>query len=46
MKRRQLLAAGTAALAAPWVHAQNASWPIRPIRLMVQYPPGGLVDTV
>jgi tripartite-type tricarboxylate transporter receptor subunit TctC len=46
MKRRQLLAAGAAALAAPWVHAQNASWPSRPIRLMVQYPPGGLVDTV
>jgi tripartite-type tricarboxylate transporter receptor subunit TctC len=46
MKRRELLAAGTAALAAPWVQAQSASWPNRPIRLMVQYPPGGLVDTV
>ena len=46
MKRRQLLAAGTAAVAAPWVHAQSSAWPNRPIRLMVQYPPGGLVDTV
>jgi len=46
MKRRELLAAGAAALSAPWVHAQSA-WPTRgPIRLMVQYPPGGLVDTV
>jgi tripartite-type tricarboxylate transporter receptor subunit TctC len=46
MKRRELLAAGVAALAAPWVHAQSSTWPSRPIRLMVQYPPGGLVDTV
>jgi tripartite-type tricarboxylate transporter receptor subunit TctC len=47
MKRRDLLAAGTAAMAAPWVHAQSAAWPTRgPIRLICQYPPGGLVDTV
>jgi tripartite-type tricarboxylate transporter receptor subunit TctC len=46
VKRRELLAAGVAALAAPWVHAQSSTWPSRPIRLMVQYPPGGLVDTV
>ena len=46
MKRRELLAAGAATLAAPWVHAQSAAWPSRPIRMMVQYPPGGLVDTV
>ena len=47
MKRRDLLAAGSAALAAPWVHAQSAAWPTRgPIRLICQYPPGGLVDTV
>ncbi|MDI9333040.1 MAG: tripartite tricarboxylate transporter substrate binding protein [Cytophagales bacterium] len=46
MKRRDILAAGTAALATPWVHAQSA-WPTRgPIRLLCQYPPGGLVDTV
>ena len=47
MKRRDLLAAGSAALAAPWVQAQSAAWPTRgPIRLICQYPPGGLVDTV
>jgi tripartite-type tricarboxylate transporter receptor subunit TctC len=48
MKRRHLLAASAAALAAPsWVGAQSAPWPKRgPIRLFVQYPPGGLVDTV
>lgn len=48
MKRRQLLAAGAAALTTPaWVHAQGSAWPSRgPIKLYVQYPPGGLVDTV
>ena len=47
MKRRDLLAASTALLAAPWAHAQSAAWPTRgPIRLICQYPPGGLVDTI
>lgn len=49
MKRRELLlAAGAAALSTPaWVGAQSANWPARgPIKLAVQYPPGGLVDTV
>jgi tripartite-type tricarboxylate transporter receptor subunit TctC len=49
MKRRTLLAAaGAAALTTPaWVHAQSGAWPSRgPIKLYVQYPPGGLVDTV
>ncbi len=46
MKRRDVLAAGAAALAAPWVHAQ-AAWPTKGnIKLICQYPPGGLVDTV
>lgn len=47
MKRRFVLAAGAAALSTPtWVSAQNA-WPSRgPIRLVAQFPPGGLVDTV
>lgn len=47
MKRRDVLAAGAAALAAPWVHAQPAAWPTKGnIKLICQYPPGGLVDTV
>ena len=47
MKRRDLLAAGAAVLATPaWVGAQS-TWPARgPIRLVAQFPPGGLVDTV
>ena len=48
MKRRELLAAGASMLAAPAiVKAQGAAWPTRgPIRLIAQFPPGGLVDTV
>lgn len=48
MKRRELLAAGVAALSTPaWVNAQSATWPGKgAIKLAVQYPPGGLVDTV
>jgi tripartite-type tricarboxylate transporter receptor subunit TctC len=47
MKRRLVLAAGAAALSTPtWVGAQSA-WPGRgPVRLVAQFPPGGLVDTV
>jgi tripartite-type tricarboxylate transporter receptor subunit TctC len=47
MKRRLVLAAGAAALSTPaWVQAQTA-WPGRgPVRLIAQFPPGGLVDTV
>ena len=48
MKRRELLAAGASILAAPAiVSAQGAAWPTRgAIRLVAQFPPGGLVDTV
>ena len=47
MKRRDILMASAAAVAAPWVKAQSAAWPSRgPVRLICQYPPGGLVDTV
>ncbi len=48
MKRRELLAAGAAFLAAPAVAtAQNGAWPARgPIKLVAQFPPGGLVDVV
>ena len=47
MKRRLVLAAGAAVLSTPtWVRAQSA-WPSRgPVRLIAQFPPGGLVDTV
>jgi tripartite-type tricarboxylate transporter receptor subunit TctC len=47
MKRRLVLSAGAAALSSPaWVGAQSA-WPAKgPVRLIAQFPPGGLVDTV
>ncbi len=46
MQRRTLLLAGSGLLAAPAVRAQ-AAWPSRgSIRLIAQFPPGGLVDTV
>jgi tripartite-type tricarboxylate transporter receptor subunit TctC len=48
MKRRDLLALGAAPLlATPAVQAQAPAWPARgPIKLVAQFPPGGLVDTV
>jgi tripartite-type tricarboxylate transporter receptor subunit TctC len=52
MKRREILLAGASAIAAPLlatpslVSAQSA-WPTRgSIKLIAQFPPGGLVDTV
>ena len=47
MKRREILAAGASMLAAStFVNAQSA-WPTHgPVRLVAQFPPGGLVDTV
>jgi tripartite-type tricarboxylate transporter receptor subunit TctC len=47
MKRRVLLAAGAASLAAPAFVSAQSAWPSRgPIKLVAQFPPGGLVDTV
>lgn len=48
MKRRVVLAAGASFLGCPALGiAQGSSWPARgPIRLIAQFPPGGLVDVV
>ncbi|WP_157548575.1 Bug family tripartite tricarboxylate transporter substrate binding protein [Piscinibacter sakaiensis] len=42
LNRRQALAAVLAAAALPGAHAQ--AWPARPIRLVVNFPPGGAAD--
>jgi tripartite-type tricarboxylate transporter receptor subunit TctC len=50
MKRREILSAGAASaslLAAPAIVRAQSAWPSRgPIKLVAQFPPGGLVDTV
>src|SRR5215831_9032862 len=40
------LLSGAALLLAPSAHAQTTSYPSRPIRLVVGFPPGGGVDVV
>ena len=42
MQRRHFTAALAATVAAPFAQAQ--SWPTRPIRVLVGYPPGGFTD--
>jgi tripartite-type tricarboxylate transporter receptor subunit TctC len=43
--RRVLLGAGASLLAAPALRAQPA-WPVRPIRWIINFPPGGAADTL
>jgi tripartite-type tricarboxylate transporter receptor subunit TctC len=44
-KRRRLLGAAAASLAAPYVsQGQAQAWPARPIRIICPLPPGGLTD--
>lgn len=44
--RRNILGLAAAGLAVPGLLRAQAAWPNRPIRLVAQFPPGGLVDTV
>jgi len=46
LNRRHLLGLGAGVLAAPSLALAQGAWPNRPIRLVAQFPPGGLVDTV
>lgn len=46
LNRRHLLGLAAGALAAPSLASAQGAWPNRSIRLIAQFPPGGLVDTV
>jgi tripartite-type tricarboxylate transporter receptor subunit TctC len=46
LNRRHLFGLTVGALAAPSLASAQAAWPNRTIRLIAQFPPGGLVDTV
>jgi tripartite-type tricarboxylate transporter receptor subunit TctC len=46
MRRRDLLAMGLAAMAAPRGAAAQGKYPERPIRLVIPFPPGGVYDAV
>ena len=47
MKRRHILVAGVSAVKAPAGIGANSAWPTRgPVKLVAQFPQGGLVDTV
>lgn len=45
-QRRSLLAASAAALLAPQIAHAQGSWPDRPIRIVVPYPPGAFNDSL
>jgi tripartite-type tricarboxylate transporter receptor subunit TctC len=46
LNRRHLLGLAAAGLAVPSLASAQAAWPNRTVRLIAQFPPGGLVDTV
>jgi tripartite-type tricarboxylate transporter receptor subunit TctC len=46
LNRRHLLGLAAAGLAVPSIARAQGAWPSRSIRLIAQFPPGGLVDTV
>jgi tripartite-type tricarboxylate transporter receptor subunit TctC len=46
MKRRHLLAAGAATLAAPSIVWAQAKYPAQPIRLVIPFPPAGPTDII
>ncbi len=46
MRRRHILALSAAGLAAPGLLRAQGTWPDRPIKLIVPWPPGGSTDTV
>jgi tripartite-type tricarboxylate transporter receptor subunit TctC len=46
LHRRGLFALTAAGLAAPYVVRAQGTWPDRPVRLIVPWPPGGSTDTI